>query len=234
MNPEGETLLWKNYGILFDFNGVLFWDSHFHETAWKVYSKQIRGTELTSEEMVHHVHGRTNKDIFEYLLGKPVAGAALLQHIDGKEGSYRQICLDHPEEFKLAPGAIEYLDYLKSSNFRRTIATASEIGNLEFFFKHLELAKWFDFDLVAYDDGTIRGKPAPDIYLKAASNLNLNPADCVVIEDSRSGIAAAHNAHVGKIIALGTKEKHGELVTLEGVNQTIVDFYELLPKQANL
>lgn len=229
-----ETLLDRSHGILFDFNGVLFWDSHFHETAWKAYSKQIRGAELSSEEMLHHVHGRTNKDIFEYLLGIPVIGEELSRHIDGKEGTYRQICLNHPDEFKLAPGAIEYLDYLKSKNILRTIATASEISNLQFFFKHLDLGKWFDFNLVAYDDGTIRGKPAPDIYLKAAKNLNLNPVDCVVIEDSRSGIAAAYNAHVGKIIALGAKEKHIGLAELEGVNQTIVDFYELLPKQTNL
>lgn len=233
MNLEGEFLSEENYGILFDFNGVLFWDSHFHETAWKAYSKQIRGSELSGEEMSHQVYGRTNKDIFEYLLGKPVTGTELNQHIEGKESLYRHICLDHPGEFKLAPGAIEYLDYLKGAHTLRTIATASEIGNLQFFFKYLDLAKWFDFDLVAYDDGTIQGKPAPDIYLKAAANIGLHPADCTVIEDSQSGIAAARNAHVGKIIALGAKVKHAELAILDGVDQTIEDFYELLPKQIN-
>jgi beta-phosphoglucomutase-like phosphatase (HAD superfamily) len=215
-------------GIVFDFNGVLLWDTHLHDIAWKEYSKKLRGTVLTDEEMVHKVHGRTNKDVLEYLTGKTVEGEELQSYVEGKESMYRQSCLESSDEFKLAPGAIEFLDYLKDSKKPINIATSSEIGNLEFFFQHLPLSNWFDFNRVAYDDGTIKGKPEPDLYLRGASNLGLEPAECIVVEDARSGIQSAYNAHVGKIIALGPKEKQHELSDVKGVNQIITDFNDLL------
>ena len=214
--------------ILFDFNGVLLWDSHLHDMAWKQYSKELRGTPLSNEEMTHQVHGRTNKDILGYLTGRTIEGDELLNHINNKESIYKRLCLGRPEEFVLAPGAIQFLDYLKTTNKPFTIATASEITNLKFFFQHLNLGKWFDIDLVAYDDNTMQGKPAPDIYLKAAHKIGVDSSLCIVIEDSRSGIQSAVNAHAGKIIALGPKEKQEDLRQLKGVTRTIVDFNELL------
>ena len=77
-----------------------------------------------------------------------------------------------------------------------------------------------------YDNGKIPGKPAPDIYEIAAKNLNLSPSECIVVEDAVSGIAAAKNAGIGKIIAIGPREKHDFLMSLEGVTETITNFYE--------
>lgn len=218
-----------NKCVIFDFNGVLWWDSHLHEEAWRDFSERVRGTALSDEEMLHQVHGRTNRDILEYLVGREISSGELEHYTHEKESIYRELCLKQGENFKLAPGAIEFLDYLKENDIPHTIATASEINNLKFFFKNLDLSYWFDFDTTVYDDGTIKGKPAPDIYLKAAAKLNLDPSECLVIEDSRSGIAAAHSAGIGTIVALGPKEKHSSLAELPGVTRTIVDFYELLP-----
>ena len=53
-------------GIIFDFNGTLFWDSHLHKPTWREYSKIIRGTEFTDEEMVKYMFGRTNEQIIKY------------------------------------------------------------------------------------------------------------------------------------------------------------------------
>ena len=52
-------------GIIFDFNGTLFWDSQLHYDAWREYSKILRGTEFTDEEMRLNMFGRTNKDIIK-------------------------------------------------------------------------------------------------------------------------------------------------------------------------
>lgn len=215
-------------GFIFDFNGVLLWDTHFHDEAWRQYSQKLRGRELSKEEMIHKVHGRTNKDVMEYLTGAPIKEELLEEYIADKESIYKELCLENRKEFKLAPGAIKFLDYLQQKSTPMTIATSSELSNLRFFYKYLDLAKWFDFDLVAYDDGTVRGKPEPDLYLKAAANLNLRTADCAVVEDSRSGILAAHNAGIGRIIAIGPLPKHAELSELSGVSATIVDFFDLL------
>lgn len=221
-------------GLIFDFNGVLLWDTHLHDIAWKEYSRKLRGTELSDDEMVHKVHGRTNKDVLDYLTGENLEGKELQKHIDGKESMYREMCLERPGEFKIAPGAVAFLDYLKGSGKPFTIATSSEVGNVKFFFEHLSLADWFDFKKVAYDDGSFNSKPAPDLYLHGASKLGLQSNDCIVIEDSRSGIMSAYNAHVGKIIALGPTESHPKLASVEGVNQTIVDFNDLLDDKDGL
>lgn len=55
-------------GIIFDFNGTLFFDSDKQEQAWHTVSRQLRGKGFTSEEMYERVHGRSSRSIFEYLL----------------------------------------------------------------------------------------------------------------------------------------------------------------------
>ena len=55
-----------------------------------------------------------------------------------------------------------------------TIATMSEWDNVEFYIKEFNLGKWFDLDKIVYSDGTIPGKPAPDIFMIAAEKLDLH------------------------------------------------------------
>ena len=57
-------------GIIFDFNGTLFFDSHMHYEAWRIFSKKLRGYEFTDQEMREKMFGRTNADIIEYAIGK--------------------------------------------------------------------------------------------------------------------------------------------------------------------
>ena len=57
-------------GIIFDFNGTLYWDSQLHYDAWREYSKMLRGYEFTDEEMRDKMFGHTNEDIIEYAIGK--------------------------------------------------------------------------------------------------------------------------------------------------------------------
>ena len=216
--------------IIFDFNGVLWWDGHLQERSWKQFAAQVLGVTLSNEQIAAHVHGRTNQHTFEYLTGRPVRGAELAQLTHQKETIYRQLCLDQGAGFRLSPGAIEFLDFLAVHRVARTIATASERVNLSFFVEHLGLDKWFDVARIVYDDGSRPGKPAPDIYLQAARNLYLEPAQCVVIEDSRSGIQAAHAAGIGHIIALGPAHAFDRLLQLQGV-EGAVGSLDQLPKE---
>lgn len=52
-------------GIIFDFNGTLFWDSEIQENAWKTFGKKLSGRDITDEEFNTYFHGRTNKDTLE-------------------------------------------------------------------------------------------------------------------------------------------------------------------------
>ena len=129
-------------GIIFDFNGTLFFDSDKQEQAWHTVSRQLRGKGFTSEEMYERVHGRSSRSIFEYLLRKPLTQEQVWELIERKETIYRELCLQDEERFRLAPGAAELLDWLCEHDIPHTIATASEIRNVRFFREHFGLDRW--------------------------------------------------------------------------------------------
>ena len=213
-------------GIIFDFNGTLYWDSQLHYDAWREYSKILRGVEFTNEEMRDKMFGHTNEDIIEYAIGEKPSKEMVEKYGKEKEALYRKRCLIDRDNFKLAPGAIEFLDYLKENNIPRTIATMSEWDNVEFYIKEFQLEKWFDIDKIVYSDGNIPGKPAPDIFKIAANKINLAPKDCVVIEDAIAGIKSAQGAGIGKIIAIASLEPIEFYKKIKNIDGIIKDFYE--------
>ena len=196
------SLLHDIKGILFDFNGTLLLDSPLHEEAWIIMSAKLRETPFTAEEFRLTGHGRTNKAIITDLLGREPDKEELVNIVEEKESYYRKMCLENTETFRLAPGVIPFLDSLQDAGFPITIATGSYSVNVDFYFQHLHLAKWFNRSQVVYDDGSYPGKPAPDVFLFAAEKLNLAPADCLVFEDSYMGIQAAYRAGAAKIVAV--------------------------------
>ena len=217
MYPSAETFA----GLIFDFNGVLLWDSHLQEAAWNRMALELRGEPFSASEMDLSVHGRTNNAILAYLLGRAVVGEELERLTEQKEATYRRLCLQQGDGFCLSPGAKALLERLTRLEVPRTIATASPRINLDFFFQHLDLERWFDRQLVAFDDGSLPGKPAPHIYLRAAKNLGLEPADCLVVEDALSGIEAARRAGIGRVYALGPPRRHPDLLAQAGTHSAI-------------
>lgn len=212
-------------GIIFDFNGTLYWDSQLHYDAWREYSKLLRGYEFSDEEMRNKMFGHTNEDIIEYAIGEKPTKEMVEKYGKEKEALYRKRCLLDPDNFRLAPGAIELLDYLKENDIPRTIATMSEWDNVEFYIKEFKLDKWFELDKIVYSNGKIPGKPAPDIFKIAAEKINLKPQDCIVIEDAIAGIKSAQSAGIGKIIAIASLEPIEYYKKIDAVDDIIKDFY---------
>lgn len=207
--------------MIFDFNGVLFWDTELQERSWKVFSAELRGTALSDAEIEVHLHGRTNGYTLEYLLGRSLSKHEIDAITEEKESVYRAACLTLGDAFCLSPGAVELLDFLSAQSIPHAIATASAKPNVDFFAQQFNLLRWFKPEQIVYDDGVRPGKPAPDIYLAAAAALGIAPADCVVVEDSHSGIEAAHAAGIGYIIGIGPAAAQPKLVSLPGVNQVV-------------
>ena len=92
----------------------------------------------------------------------------------------------------LFPGTKEVLEELRGLKLRLAVATSSVGSSARPFLDRHELTKFFD--VVVTGDEVERGKPAPDIYLRAAGKLSLRPNECLVVEDALSGIAAAKAA----------------------------------------
>ena len=216
----------KYKGIIFDFNGTLFFDSKKHLEAWREFSHRLRWTAFTDDEMRKYMFGRTNEDIIAYAIQKRPTKEQVEKYGKEKEALYRDMCRKDLDNFKLAPGAVEFLDWLKENNIPRTIATMSEKDNVDFYIEGFNLAQWFDVNKIVYSDGTMRGKPAPDIYEIAAAKLNLKPEECVVVEDALSGIEAAKNAGIGKIIAIASMDGKDVYKDIPCVSRIITTFDE--------
>lgn len=214
----------RNLGaVIFDFNGVLLWDNPLHEEAWRRFSAQLRGTPMSLDEMRTEVHGRTNRDILTYVIGHTPDEAELHELAEGKEGFYRRLALESGDAYHLAPGAVEFLDFLVAHNIPRAIATSSPASNVTFFIEQLNLLRWFDEADIIYDEGRYPGKPAPFIYLEAAGQLGLPPERCVVVEDAIRGIEAAYNAGAGAIVGVSSTTSAADLAALPGVDAVIPD-----------
>ena len=214
----------KNKGIIFDFNGTLFWDSQKHYDAWYEMSKKLRGTPFSDDEMIHHMFGRTNENILTYALGRKPSKEEVKKYSLEKELIYLDMCKKDEKNTKLADGVEDFLDYLCENNIPHTIATMSEKMNVDFYIDVFNLEKWFDIDKIVYSDGKIPGKPAPDIYLIAAKNIEVEPKNCTVFEDAISGIRAAEAAGVRRIIAVASKESPELYKKIDCVKEIITDF----------
>lgn len=210
--------------IIFDFNGTMFFDVEFQEKAWKNYLEGKIGRRVTNEEFHEYVHGRNAENTFRYFLGREVERKEVAALEEEKEVVYRQLCLDNPDKFKLAPGLPSFLDELKEKKIPMTIATASAENNVRFFFEHLELDKWFDFQKVVFNDGSIKGKPEPDIFLTAADKLGVDMEKCTVFEDTISGLKAAYRAKAARIVAVTSMLDEATVDSLEGISHKIRDY----------
>lgn len=212
--------------IIFDFNGTLFNDSMLHEKAWIEMAKKLREEPLGTEEFYEHLQGRDNIQITSYLMGyrpdKDVADAIA----EEKEAMYREICKGTDGYQTLAAGAESFLNQVKNAGIPVAIATGSYLPNVQFYFTFLDLLRWFSPDRVVYDDGTYPGKPAPDIYLKACERIGFLPQDCLVFEDSYSGVRSANSAGIGRIITVESRLIPEKIQEMGGVYKMINGFEE--------
>ena len=90
------------------------------------------------------------------------------------------------------PYAEYLLKYLKDNGYKTAIATATALERTEKYLKQVGLYKYFDKIICA--SMVKKGKPEPDIYLKAAESLELMPCECIALEDSKNGIISASSA----------------------------------------
>ncbi len=190
-------------GVIFDFNGTLFWDTKLHNKAWDIFLTK-HGLFLSDEDKFKKMHGKNNKDLFLELFNKPLSDVEIQKYVLEKEGLYQDLCLQ--TDMQLAPGASDFLDFLKDEKIPFTIATASGKENLDFYFEHLPLTRWFKYDKVVYNNGKIKGKPDPQIYQDALAIIGKQPEDVIIFEDAVAGLQSARNAKAGKIIVVNSND----------------------------
>ena len=215
-----------NYkGVIFDFNGTLFFDNDKHILAWNEISRILRNREISEEELHGKFNGTPNEQNIRYMMEGPVSIEVVKEYSELKEELYRNYCKNDSSSFHLVAGAYDYFQSLKDRSIPFTIASASIKSNIDFFRKSFGLDKWMDPDTIVYDDGTYENKI--QMFSDAAANIGVALENILIIEDSFSGIKSAYESGCRKIVVVCKKEKEEEYKNLPGVVGTIQTFEEI-------
>jgi HAD superfamily hydrolase (TIGR01509 family) len=206
--------------VVFDLDGVLVdseavWDDvrkrfteenggHWHDGA----TRDMLG--MSSVEWSRYVRDRLGVDLEPEEISRAVA--------DRVADLYR-------EKLPLLPGAVEAVKTL-SAEWSLGLATSSNRHVIDLFLELAGLADAFQATVSSEEVGA--GKPAPDVYLAAASRLDVDPADCVAIEDSTNGIRSAHAAGMA-LIAVPNQDFPPEPDALELADETVKSLTEVTP-----
>lgn len=210
--------------VLFDFNGTLYNDTLFHQRAWKHYLKERFGFDLSDEEVRRRCIGPSNENIFKDFFGPDISPEKIAEYAAEKEVAYRSVCRSDPKNLELMEGAPELFDLLIARGIPFVIATASPIDNIEFYLEDLNLKKWVDIDHIVYEEGKLPVKPDPAFYIEAARRVGCTPDECIIVEDSKTGIEAAIRAGAGRLIAIDRTAPMEYLQNTPQIHALIHDF----------
>lgn len=190
--------------VIFDLDGTLIDNNEYHLRAWKEYLKK-QSIEITDEEYKANFNGRTNKDVVEYIYKRKMTAEEAAPFYLEKEALYRQL---YKDDIKPIRGLLDFLQEIKNAGIPMAIATSGIIPNIEFMFQHLPVEKYFT--TVIHSGHINKGKPDPEIYIKAAEVLHVDRAKCVVFEDALVGILSGQGAGM-KVVAITTTHPVSEL-----------------------
>ena len=194
----------KLKGFIFDFDGVVVDTEKYHYLSWVAAASHV-GYDLSWQEYLP-LKSTGNTEITQYLCdhsGKEVSEELFQKMRDTKLVEFDRLVADLSEKDVL-PGIRDFLTWLNQQNVRTAVASSSNTSS--------GLAKRFDLSkhFQAIIDGNMKlpRKPAPDTFLLAAKMLGVDPADCIVFEDSLAGIGAAVNAGMHVVAVGGIRSEH--------------------------
>lgn len=204
---------------IFDLDGTLVDNMMVHHRAWQQILKE-QGLELSIEEVKEKIHG-INEEILERIFGDRFSVDERKRISEEKEARYRQVFLN---DLKLIKGAENLINKFWYHNIPMAIASAAPLVNVEFVLNNLNLQPYFKEILHA---GSVsNGKPHPEIYLKTAKQLGVQPERCIIFEDSPTGAKAASNAGV-PVVVIKTTHDEPDFEGIDGIMEFIHDFEEL-------
>ncbi len=190
-----------NRAVLWDMDGTLVDSAEYHWQAWRDTMAHERSP-ITHEQFLA-TFGQRNDSILRQWLGEKATPELIQRLGDAKEALYRQ----HVREHGIAPlpGAFQWAQLLHRQGWRQAIASAAPRANIETILDVLHASGYFQA-IVSADD-VHRGKPDPEVFLTAATELGVAPKSCIVVEDAEHGIEAARAAGM-KSIGVSQNGKH--------------------------
>lgn len=197
--------------LLFDMDGVIIDSTAAHTAAWQRYLAD-HGIEL--EGIAERMLGKHNSEIVrEFFPLERLTPERIVEHGRRKEQLYREMIAPQLEE-QLVPGVLSFLE--RHRGCPMAVGSNAEPENVDFVLDAAGVRGFFQAVVNGHE--IERPKPAPDVYLRAAEKLGVRPADCVVFEDSATGVAAARRAGM-RVVGLTTTAAE-----LDGVDLAVGNF----------
>lgn len=181
-------------GLLFDLDGVITDTAIYHYKAWKRLTDELQ---IPFDEQVNELlKGISRRQSLQVILehaqveGK-YSETELQEFMERKNGYYLELIGQVTEE-DILPGISAVLEQAKRQGFKLALASASR--NAPFLLERLNLTDYFQ---AVIDPATVtRGKPDPEIFLKAAEEINCLPEECIGFEDAQAGVEALIAANI--------------------------------------
>ena len=172
------------FGVLFDVDGVLIDSYAAHLKTWQICCER-HGRECTEAQFAAGF-GRTSREVIRDTWPNPPGDEEIKAFDEEKEVLYRELIAD---DFPHMPGARELIKALHEQGIPMAIGSSGPPKNVAVAIKQLGAENMIRTAITGAD--VVRGKPHPDVFLKGAQGLGIDPSRCIVLEDAPAGIEAA-------------------------------------------
>lgn len=209
--------------VIWDVDGTLVDTAELHFAAWVAFARQ-RGWEFTRSHF-QSTFGRRNPEIVRQLFSSNASDDEVLEIGEQKERIYRQEVVRQGVE--LLPGVKNLLAQFREHGVRQAIGSSAPRANLAMILDMTDTAGFFDA-VVSMED-TQRGKPDPEVFVKAAEKLGIAPGDSVVFEDAVAGVQAAKAAGMRCVAVRFVGHHSEESLRAAGANWVVDSLEEFDP-----
>tara|TARA_B100001094_G_C17950101_1_gene680089 strand:+ start:56 stop:727 length:672 start_codon:yes stop_codon:yes gene_type:complete len=209
----------KIQGVIFDLDGVIVDTAKFHFNSWKTIASEWN-YELKYNDN-EKLKGVSRMDSVVKIAGWAEINLSSeeLEHAANRKNEiYTELCSKLTPEHIL-PGIMSLINQLKANNICIALGSASK--NARLVLKKIGLLTLFD--VIVDGNDVSKSKPNPEVFIKAAKQMNLLPKNCVVVEDAPAGIIAALSANM-KVIGIGkSNELHTANLVIENSKNLSID-----------
>ena len=185
--------------VLWDMDGTLIDSAEYHWLTWRAALADL-GVTLTREAF-NGWFGSRNDRILSLYFGETLSAEDVRRIGESKESRYREMV--RGEGIALLPGVGQWLARLRSAGWRQAVASSAPPANIDVLVEVLGLEDVFQATVSAEE--VPEGKPAPDVFLRAAEKLGVPPGRCVVVEDAAVGVEAGRR---GGMQTIGVQGPH--------------------------